>query len=35
MRARAEEREERLSQHRAKEEKTMEMLRAIAQQRFG
>jgi len=34
-RARAEEREERLAEHRAKEEKTMEMLRAIAQQRFG
>jgi len=34
-RARAEEREERLAEHRAKEDKTMEMLRAIAEQRFG
>lgn len=35
LRVRAAEREERLSQHRAKEEKTMEMLQAIARQRFG
>ncbi|KAF2153711.1 hypothetical protein K461DRAFT_115008 [Myriangium duriaei CBS 260.36] len=35
LRARAAEREERLSQHRAKEDKTMEMLKAIAKQRFG
>ncbi|KAF2843111.1 hypothetical protein M501DRAFT_946209 [Patellaria atrata CBS 101060] len=35
LRARAEEREERLAEHRAKEEKTMEMLRALAKQRYG
>lgn len=35
LRARAEEREERLQEVRAKEEKTMEMLKAIAKQRFG
>jgi hypothetical protein len=35
MRARAEEREERVAEMRAKEDKTMEMLRAIAKERFG
>jgi hypothetical protein len=35
LRARAEEREERLKERRAKEEKTMEMLRGIARERFG
>lgn len=35
LRARAAEREERLMQYRAKEEKTMDMLRGIAEQRFG
>ena len=35
LRVRAEEREERLQEVRAKEEKTMEMLKAIAKQRFG
>ncbi|KAF2236858.1 hypothetical protein EV356DRAFT_530749 [Viridothelium virens] len=34
-RARAKEREERLEEHKAKEEKTMEMLRALAKERFG
>ena len=34
-RARAAEREERVAEHRAKEEKTMDMLRALAKQRFG
>lgn len=35
LRARAAEREERLAGHRQKEEKTMDMLRALAKQRFG
>lgn len=35
LRAREAEREERLAVHRAKEEKTMDMLKAIARQRFG
>jgi hypothetical protein len=35
LRARAAEREERLSEHRQKEAKTMEMLRGLAKQRFG
>jgi hypothetical protein len=35
LRARAAEREERLAEHRQKEEKTMDMLRALAKQRFG
>jgi len=35
LRARAAEREEKLAEHRAKEAKTMEMLKAIAKQRFG
>lgn len=35
LRARAAEREERLAEHRAKEEKTMEMLKALARQNFG
>ncbi|KAG8626632.1 hypothetical protein KVT40_005577 [Elsinoe batatas] len=35
LRARAAEREERLTAHRAKEDKTMAMLREIAKQRFG
>ncbi|GME41092.1 hypothetical protein GTA08_BOTSDO06090 [Neofusicoccum parvum] len=35
LRARAAEREEKFAEHRAKEEKTMEMLRALARQRFG
>jgi hypothetical protein len=35
LRARMAEREERLSEHRAKEESTMEMLKALAKQRFG
>ncbi|KAF2500067.1 hypothetical protein BU16DRAFT_569852 [Lophium mytilinum] len=35
MRAKAEEREERQAEIRAKEEKTMEMLKAIARERFG
>jgi hypothetical protein len=35
LRARAAEREERLAQHRAKEDKTMEMLRGLAKQRYG
>jgi hypothetical protein len=35
LRARMVEREERLSEHRAKEESTMEMLKALAKQRFG
>lgn len=35
LRARAAEREERMKEHRRKEEKTMDMLRSIAQQRFG
>ncbi|KAI9661058.1 MAG: hypothetical protein M1821_009385 [Bathelium mastoideum] len=34
-RARAKEREERLEQHRAKEDKTMDMLKALARERFG
>ncbi|KAL9096686.1 MAG: hypothetical protein Q9165_001174 [Trypethelium subeluteriae] len=34
-RARAKEREEKLEEHKAKEEKTMEMLRALAKERFG
>lgn len=34
-RARAKEREERLEEHRAKEEKTMDMFRALAKERFG
>lgn len=35
LRARAAEREERLKVHRDKEDKTMEMLKAIARERFG
>ncbi|KAK8192593.1 hypothetical protein M8818_007763 [Zalaria obscura] len=35
LRAREAEREERLAEHRAKEQKTMEMLQALAKQRFG
>lgn len=35
LRARAAEREEKIAEHRAKEEKTMQTLRALAQQRFG
>jgi len=35
MRARMEEREERLSEYRAKEDKTMAMLKDLAKQRFG
>lgn len=35
LRARMAEREERLSEYRAKEESTMEMLKALAKQRFG
>ena len=35
LRARAAEREEKLAEHRRKEAKTMEMLRTIAQQRYG
>jgi len=35
LRARAAERDEKLAEHRAKEAKTMEMLKAIAKQRFG
>ncbi|KAI9673123.1 MAG: hypothetical protein M1817_002985 [Caeruleum heppii] len=35
LRARAEEREERLREYRAKEDKTMEYLRAVAKQNFG
>lgn len=35
LRARAAEREERMAAHRAKEDKTMEMLRGLAKQRFG
>jgi hypothetical protein len=35
LRARMAEREERLSEYRAKEDKTMEMLKAVAKQRFG
>lgn len=35
LRARAVEREERMAEHSRKEEKTMEVLRAIAKQRFG
>ncbi|GAB7345766.1 hypothetical protein MBLNU457_4034t1 [Dothideomycetes sp. NU457] len=35
LRARAAEREERLAEHRAKEAKTMDMLKAMAKQRFG
>ena len=35
MRARAAEREERFAEHRAKEDKTMDMLKALAKQRFG
>lgn len=35
LRARAAEREEKLAEHRRKEAKTMEMLKSIAQQRFG
>ena len=35
LRARAAEREEKLAEHRRKEAKTMEMLKTIAQQRFG
>jgi len=35
LRARAAEREERLAEYRAKEQKTMESLKAIAKQRFG
>ncbi|KAF2226315.1 hypothetical protein BDZ85DRAFT_48686 [Elsinoe ampelina] len=35
LQARAAEREERLTAHRAKEDKTMEMLKEIAKQRFG
>ncbi|KAI9709735.1 MAG: hypothetical protein M1820_003137 [Bogoriella megaspora] len=34
-RARAEEREERMAERRAKDEKTMDMLRALAKERFG
>jgi len=35
MRARAAEREEKFAEHRAKEEKTMDMLRGLAKQRYG
>jgi hypothetical protein len=35
LRARAAEREEKMAEHRRKEAKTMEMLKSIAQQRFG
>lgn len=35
LRARAAEREERMAEHRRKEDKTMDMLRQLAQQRFG
>lgn len=35
LRARAAEREERMAAHRAKEDKTMEMLRGLAKERFG
>jgi hypothetical protein len=35
LRAREAEREERLAHHRAKEDKTMEMLRSLARQRYG
>ena len=35
LRAREVEREERLAEHRKKEDKTMEMLKALAQQRYG
>lgn len=35
LRVRAAEREERLSHHREKEQKTMDMLRELARQRFG
>lgn len=35
LRARAEEREERLAEHRKKEEKTLDMLRSLAKQRYG
>jgi len=35
LRAREAEREERLAEHRKKEDKTMDMLRALAQQRYG
>ncbi len=35
LRARLAEREEMLEKHKAKEEKTMEMLKAIARERFG
>ena len=35
LRAREAEREERLAGHRQKEEQTMDMLRALAKQRFG
>lgn len=35
LRARAAEREERLAEHRAREDKTMDMLKALAKQRFG
>jgi hypothetical protein len=35
LRARAEEREERVREHAAKEEKTMAMLKALAKQNFG
>ena len=35
LRARTAEREERLSEYRAKEESTMDMLRSLAKQRFG
>lgn len=35
LRARAVEREERMANHRKKEDKTMEMLKALARQRFG
>ena len=35
LRARAAEREERLAEHRAKENKTMDMLKSLAKQRYG
>ena len=35
LRARMQEREERLGEYRAKEDKTMDMLKALAKQRFG
>jgi hypothetical protein len=35
LRARAEEREEKLAEHRRKEDKTMDMLKALAAQRYG